>query len=55
MRPNADDGSAACRNKINATTTASWNSGNRTMLRIGAVRCLIMPMVAPASGKASDE
>src|SRR3977135_4260027 len=47
MYPRKDLSSAACRNVIRTITKASCTSGNLTMLRIGAVRSLIMPMIAP--------
>src|ERR1700735_2855532 len=49
--PNTDLSSAACRNVIRATTTASWNKGNLTRLRMGAASSLIRPMVAPGNGR----
>ena len=42
--PHTDWSLAACRNRMIRTTTANWNSGNRTMARIGAAISLIKPM-----------
>src|SRR5450631_969738 len=53
--PRKDLSSAACRNVIRTITRASCTSGNLTMLRIGAVRSLIMPMVAPCTCRRKDE